>query len=196
VNGNSPRNAVEVRTLLFEPGPDAARAERIAHRLNEKGVAASALGGIREVHGAGRRALDQDIAVVLDKLLALDLSHVLVACLRKHAALVSAAERTLAAPDSDEVVALATRSASATYSPHVDLLLDGVKVKTFEWELSVAFELTGLAAVVRRGELSALEGGDCAVTVALSLDGERFAEHQADFDPMLLVKLDPPLRLV
>jgi hypothetical protein len=56
-------------------------------------------------------------------------------------------------------------------------------------------DATGLAAVVRDGYLVALRGGDCLVTVRLTLDGERLAERQGNVDPGLVLRLHHPVRL-
>jgi hypothetical protein len=55
--------------------------------------------------------------------------------------------------------------------------------------------VSGLAAVVRAGNLVALRGGDCLVTATLTLEGAPIARRQHSFDPELLVGLDPPVAL-
>ena len=90
---------------------------------------------------------------------------------RRYSALTSAAERTLAAPGSEEVVLLATHRVTWTYEPHIDLLVDGRKVTSLELQMTVVFDLHGVAAVVQLGDLVALRGGGCLITATLAARG-------------------------
>lgn len=193
---NAPTTPVTMRSFLFGSSPGEDTAEVIGRTLNEHGVAHTGLLGVRHLSGSVVRSVDREVGTVLDGLLEQDLGDVLVSCWRKHRSLVEAAEHTLAVPGSEVVVALATHRATATYSPHVDLYVDDVKVNTFEFELEVVVEATGLAAVVRHGDLVALRGGDCLVTAVLTLEGGRLAERQHRFDAELLVELHRPVALI
>ena len=185
-----------MRTFLFDDGAGGDTAEMIGRTLREHGVARSALAGIRNLSTSAAQSVDREVGNVVDGLLGLDLGDILVSCWRKHRALVEAAKRTLAAPGSEEVVILARHRATATYRPAVDLLVDGRKVTTFDFTLAIVFEATGLEAVVRMGELVALQGGDCLATATLTLEGARLAERQRHFDPALVVSLHPGVVLV
>lgn len=185
-----------VRAFLFGDGTGADTAEAVGRAFREQGVAEAALRGVRHLSAAGAQLVDREVGKVVDNLLAFDLGDVLVSCWRKHRALTEAARRTLATPDSEEVVTLAAHQATATYCPYVDLFVDDVKVTTLEFKLAVTFLATGLAAVVRSGELVALEGGDCLATATLTLNEAKLAERRMQFEPALMVNLRRGIRLV
>lgn len=185
-----------MRTFLFDDGTVGDTAEAIGRTLNDHGVARAALAGTRHLSSAAVQSVDHEVGNVVDGLLGIDLGDILVSCWSKHRALVDAAKRTLAAPGSEEVVALARHDATATYRPTVDLLVDGIKVMTLRVTLAIAFDVTGVAAVVREGQLVALKSGDCLATATLTLEGERLAQRQRRVDPALLVNLHPGVTLV
>lgn len=181
------------RTFLL----GAEEAERAVGRsLSDLGVARSALEGLHHLSDSALKSVDREIGVVVGGLLDVDLEEALLSGWRRYDALRQAAKRTLAAPGSEEVLALATHRVTSTYHPEVDLFVDDVTVKTLEFELNIVFDITGVSAVVRLGDLVALRGGDCLVTATLALQGERLAERQGHVDLALLVQLDPPVPLV
>lgn len=180
---------LNMRAFLFDDGTGTDTAEVVARTLRERGVTASALRGVGHLSAAAEHSVDREVAAVVDDLLALDLGDVLVSCWRKYSALTEAARRTLATPGSEEVVALASHEATATYCPYVDLFLDDIKLTTLEFKLAVTFLATGLAAVVRSGNLVAVEGGDCLATATLTLEGAPLTERRMHVDPSLVVNL-------
>jgi hypothetical protein len=56
------------------------------------------------------------------------------------------------------------------HNPTVELLVDGVKVHTFRFQLTVIFDIDVAALVVRDGLLTALKAGDGAATCTLALE--------------------------
>ncbi len=171
--------------------------ERVAHSLNERGITGSAVEGVRRLSASARQAVEDEIATVADGLLDFDLGNVLVSGWRKYTELTCAAERTLAVPGSEEVVILAAHKVSSTHHPSVELLVDGVKVETFVFELTVEFALTGVVAVVRRGELVALRGGACVITATLTFEGVPLVPQQKrSIDLAIVVPLRPAIPLV
>lgn len=64
---------------------------------------------------------------------------------------------------------LATHRVVSTHHPSVEVLIDGVKVHSFIFELKVIFNLDGVTAVVRQGNLVALRAGQRVVTATLTL---------------------------
>lgn len=171
--------------------------ERIARSLNERGITGSAVEGVRRLSASARQAVKDEIATVADGLLDFDLGSVLVSGWRKYTELTRAAERTLAVPGSEEVVILAAHKVSSTHHPSVELLVDGVKVDTFVFELTVEFALTGVVAVVRQGELVALRGGECVVTATFTCEGVPLVPQQKkSIDLAFVVPLRPTIPLV
>ncbi len=187
---------VSLRTLLLGQPDDGEAAEALSQAIEEKQLARAALRGARNLSTSTVRTVDQEIGAVTSRLLSMDLGDVLVAGWRKYQVLTDAARRTSDSPDTEEVLPLVTHRVTCTYLPRVDLLVDEMRVHTFEFKLIVTFDLTGVSAVVAGGSLVALSGGDCLATGALSLDGAVLVQRQRSFEPRFIVRLHRPIRLV
>lgn len=182
---------------VFLLGDTTDTVELLARSLNEQGLSPFTIQGLRKLSGSGLQAVNHEIATVADGLLDLDLGEVLMSGWRKYTDLTQAAERTLASPGSKEVVVLATHRVSSTHHPSVELLVDGVTVYTFVFELTVVFDLTGVAAVIRQGALVALRGGECVITATLTLDKTPLElSRKGRIDLALVVALHRPIPLV
>ena len=83
---------------------------------------------------------------------------------------------------------------TSSFRPSVDLMVDGVRVNSFELDLSMVFDVTGVAAVVRDGALVAVRDG-CLVTAKLTQEGVRLAEgqHHLDIEAVLPLRKAVPL---
>ena len=184
--------SITVRTFLLGDSGDTS----LGRKLTEQGVARSALGGLRRLSAAALHTVDQEIGAVASGLLELDLGDMLLAGWRKYAALTDAARRTLAAPASEEVIELATHRITSAYRPRVDVFVDNQKITTVEFDLTTVFDLTGLAAVVKAGDLVALRSGECLVTATLRLGDARLAERREKLDLVQRIRLDPPISLI
>jgi hypothetical protein len=195
---NSPNQTPPLTALVFLSGDAEGddTAEFLARELGQHDVARSALSGLRRISGPALHAVDCEIATVAAGLLDLGLGGAVVRAWRKYTAMTEAAERTLAVSGSEEVVVLATHRVTWTYQPHIDLLVDGKKITTFDFEMTVVYDLDSVVAVVRRGELVALRGGDCAITATLTLEGATLAQRQGRMDAALVVSLDRPIPLL
>jgi hypothetical protein len=167
----------------------------LARALCEQEVAGAVLGGYR-LSTRALRAVNGEIAAIAARLLDLPLGDALLSAWRTYGALVTAAERTFAVPGSEEVVELATHRVTWTCDPHLDLLVDGVRVTTLDFELVVTFDLDGVVAVVRLGNLVALGAGECTITASLTLEGTTLAHQQRRMPPAVVLPLDPPVRLI
>jgi hypothetical protein len=191
----TPHHRLTARSFLFDQATGAGTVQDVGHTLSRRGAARSALTAVRHLSGSVLTTVDREIGAVAEGMLEVDLGDALVYGWRKHSALAESARRTLAVPGSEEVVLLASHRATSTYRPHVDLLVDDRLVNSFEFELKLVFDVSGLAAVVRAGDLVALRGGDCLVTATLTLEDGLIARRQHRFDPELIVRLDPPVVL-
>ena len=182
--------------FLFGDSPGAHTAEAVAHAISQQGAARSALRSVRRLSASSVETVDREIGSVTGRLLDLDLGEILVSSWQKYSKLIESAERTQAAPGSEEIVELVTHRVSSTYTPHVDLTVERTMIHSFEFELEVVFDVIGLEAVVRDGALAMVRAGECVVTATLTLDGARLAKkhHLVNLD--LMVRLDPPRRLV
>jgi hypothetical protein len=186
---------LSARTFLL--GDTAANtADVLAQSLSEHGVVQSSIRGLGGLSASAWQAVHQETAAVVDGLLNLHLGDLLISGWCKYTDLTKAATRTLASPGSEEIVALATHRIVSTHHPSVDLIVNEAKAHTLKFELTVAFDLTGVAAVVRRGDLVALRGGKCVVTATLKLEGTPLElTRKASIDLHLIVPLRRPIPL-
>jgi len=168
----------------------------IGRAVRKSGLARSALDGLHHLSSSSREAVNNEIGAVTERLLEVDVGDALVGGWRKYAALAEAARRTLAAPGSEEVLSLASHTVTWTSRPQVDLLVDGVKLNSFEFEITFVFELTGVSAVIKAGNLVALSGGSCVVRGKLTLEGARIAERKRQMDLGLMLRLSSPVSLL
>jgi hypothetical protein len=187
---------VSVHAFLFGDDSDSDGLEALSHSLGESDVATSGVEALRSLPGSAVAAVNKEIASAAAGVLDLNLGSLLVSGWRKYSDLVQAAQRTVAAPDSQEIVVLASHRVTSSHRPHVDLFIDDVKVMTLRFELKVVFDLNGLVAVVRLGELTTLRSGECIVTATLSLEGVQLAQRQRRVDLAVVVPLDPTVPLV
>jgi len=183
-----------VRGFLF--GDAAGEAvQQLAGSLADTHAGRTAINSTRHLSRSAARAVDEEVGAVAADLLDIDLGDALVLSWRRYSALVEAARRTLAPPGSKEIVELATHRVTSEFRPSIDLMLDGIRVNTFEFHLALAFDLTGVSAVVQGGELVGVRGGDCLVTATLTLEGARLAGVSRPVDVAVVLPLARPVRL-
>ena len=188
--------SVSLRTFLLGEPDDGEATEALSQAIGEKELARAALGGVRNLSASTVRTVDHEIGAVTSRLLSMDLGDVLVAGWRKYQVLTDAARRTRQSPGTEEVLPLVSHRVTCTYLPRVELLVDEMRVHTFEFKMIVTFDLTGLSAVVAEGNLVALSGGDCLATGVLSLDDRVLVQRERSFEPRFIVRLHRPIRLV
>ncbi|MEU1072764.1 MULTISPECIES: hypothetical protein [unclassified Streptomyces] len=165
--------------------------------LQGTGAAGVVLAGTtRPLTAAAQRAVEGEMASVVDSFLSLDLFDVAAGGWRKHVALRDAARRTRATPGSEEVVALATHEITSRHRPYVDVLVDGVNLGTLDVGLDLTFRITGLVAVVRDAQLVALRSGECKLTGYLTIQQILLAKRQAQVDLPGIWRLHRPLALL
>lgn len=184
--------------LLVGDAPDGDNAETLAQSFAERGVIRSGIKGLRHLSGSASRALTRELAeVVLKSLDVVDLKDLLVGGWRKYKDLTDAAVRTLAAIGTQELVALAAHRIVSTHQPSVDLIVKDVNVHTVVFDLTVAFDVSGVLAVVREGKLAALRGGNCLITGELALgEAPLLPPVERRVDLAKFVTLNPAVRLL
>lgn len=192
MNDSTLTTPVTMRAFLFDEGEGLDTSQAIERAISENGASATVLSGVRGLSAAAFESVDRQVAAVVGGLLELDLGDVLITCWRARRSVLDAAERTLAAPGSRELVDLAKHRAKVTYEPHVDLLVNGTRLHTFEFTLAVGLELTSLAVVLSRGALVEMQGGRGIASTTLTLDGAQLVKKERSFDPALMVSLTPP----
>ncbi|WP_371495957.1 hypothetical protein OG871_09675 [Kitasatospora sp. NBC_00374] len=184
-----------VRELLLGAEP-AGATDALAEALHEHGAVQDVLAGTSRLTAPVTHAVERELASVVDGFLALDLLDLAAGGWRRHAALREAARRTRNAPDSEEVVALANHRIVSGHSPHVDVLVDGARLGTVQFDLRVVFDLEALVAVVRQARLTALRSGRCLVTGRLAAQQIVLAQRQGRLELPGAVELHRGIRLL
>ena len=193
-NINAP---MTMRSLLFDhDGGRDAPIGTVVQAIQRDGVAHAALKERRHLSTDSRGIIAREVGALADELLDLNVSDVLIGACRTYGTLIEAAHRTLARPEGEEVVSLAAHRVTSHYSPRIDLFLDDARIHTFELELEITLQLTGLETVVRAGEMISLRSGRSQATATLSLDGAPLAAGQRAVNPWEIVRLRPPVALV
>jgi hypothetical protein len=158
-----------VRTFLLGNGPED-DTTRIRQLLSENDVVGRCGRDLMRLTQQGREAAEEQLASVTAGLLDMDLGDLLIYGWRTRERLVKAARETRQIPGRQDVVQLGTHRITSAHNPTVELLVDGIKVHTFRFQLTVIFDIDVAALVVRDGLLTALKAGDGAVTCTLALE--------------------------
>jgi hypothetical protein len=158
-----------VRTFLLGSGPED-DTTRIRQLLSDNDVLGRCGRDLTRLTQQGREAAEEQLASVTAGLLNLDLGDLLIYSWRTRERLVKAARETRQIPGRQDVVQLGTHRITSAHHPTVELLVDGVKVHTFRFRLTVIFDIGVAALVIRDGMLTALKAGDGAVTCSLVLE--------------------------
>jgi hypothetical protein len=156
------------RNLLLGSGlEDDAAALRQA--LSGHNVLDAVGGKLSRLTGDGREAANHALASTAAGLLDVDLGDVLIYAWRTQERLADAARETLRAPGRMEIVQLASHQVTSTYNPAVDLMVDGVRVHTFHFQLDLVLTIDVAAVIVQNGRLVAVKAGDGSVSGTLTL---------------------------
>jgi hypothetical protein len=158
-----------VRTFLLGSGPED-DTTRIRQLLSDNDVMGRCGGDLTRLTQQGRKAAQDELASVTAGLLDLDLGDLLIYGWRTRDRLVKAARQTRQIPGRREVVQLGTQRITWSYNPTVELLVDGVKVHTFRFQLTVIFDIDVAALTIQDGLLTAMKAGDGTVTGTLVLE--------------------------
>jgi len=154
------------RTLLLGTGDDTAG---LARALSKHNALDHAESDLTRLTPEGRQAACEALASVAANTIELDVGDVLISAWRTDEHLQEAARATIAKPGSEQVVQLASHEIAWTYLPKVDLIIDNIRVHTFEFELTAGFDLEVLAAIIRDGKLVGLRSGGVTISLALSM---------------------------
>ena len=163
------QTGLTVRTFLLGGG-SADNTAKIRQLLSEHQVVSRCGGNLTKLTQQGREAADEQLASVTAGLLDLDLGDLLIYGWRTRERLVRAARQTRQIPGRHEVVQLGSHRITSAHNPTIDLLIDGVKVHTFRFQLTVIFDIEVAAVIIQDGRLTALRAGDGAVTCTLTLE--------------------------
>jgi hypothetical protein len=186
----APRTAVDV---LFGPGADDAVESVIRQVASNPGSLSRALEGLPK---ATRDAAVHQVAAATAGLLNVELIELIADGWRKYQNLVAAARRTLAAPDSVELVEPASHTITAQQQPYVSVLVDDRQVAVLNIRLSIEFEISALIAEIRAGRLVAVKSGHCDVTATLEAEGVELETRKAQLELPGVIGLGHGIRLL
>ena len=162
------QTGLTIRTFLLGSGSD--DAATIRQLLSERDIVSGCGGDLTRLTRQGRGAVEEQLASVTAGLLDLDLGDLLIGAWRSRERLVEAARQTRQRPGRREVVQLGAHRITLSRNPTIELLIDGVRVHTFRFQLTVIFDVEVAALVIRDGLLTAVKAGDGAVACTLALE--------------------------
>lgn len=180
--------------LLFGPGNDTP--EALARQLMSADTGRDLGRALENLPKATREAAVRETTAAAAGLLNLDLIGGLVAGWRKHHDLTAAAQRTIAAPGSVELVDMAGHQISISQHPSVTVLVDGAQVATIQLGLSLVFRVTAMGARISAGRLVALHSGRCDLTATLAVQGTTVLTKQAHLTLPGVIPLGRGIRLL
>lgn len=181
--------------LLFGSLGGQGAADVLATALAPQDGAGQAPDAMGHLLPATRVAASHEVGVAADTLLDLDLGEAVVAGWLKYEKLLGAGLRTRGS-SVREVVELVTHRITATYTPHVDLYVDDIRVNTLELRLELVFDIAGVSAVVASGDLVAVQGGDVDITGTLAVGGTKVITRSRKLPSHLVVTLRHPVPLI
>jgi hypothetical protein len=158
-----------VRTFLLGSGPED-DTTKIRQLLSENDVVGKCCSDLTGLTQQGREAAEEQLASVTAGLLDLDLGDLLIYGWRTRERLIAVARQTRQISGRQEVVQLGTHRITSAHNPTIELLIDGVKVHTFRFQLTVIFDIDVVALIVRDGLLTGLKAGDGTVTGTFTLE--------------------------
>jgi hypothetical protein len=183
-----------VLDLLFGTGDDTP--EALARQLLPASTGSDLGRALENLPAATREAAAREVTAAAAGLLNVDPIGGLVAGWRKHHDLIAAAQRTLAAPGSVELVDMAGHQITATQHPSVKVLVNEAEVATIQLDLSLVFRVSAMGAKISAGRLVALHSGRCDLTVTLAIQGTTVLTKQAHLMLPGAIRLGRGIRLL
>ena len=163
------QTGLTVRTFLLGSGPEDDTA-KIRQLLSEHDVVSKCGGDLARLTQQGREAAEEQLASITAELLDLDLGDLLIYEWRMGERLAEAAQQTRRTPRRRELVQLGSHRITLAGNPTVELLVDGVRVHTFRFQLTVIFDIEVADLIVQNGLLTALKAGDGMANGTLTLE--------------------------
>jgi hypothetical protein len=194
MSSSEPATPHTALALLF--GPDQETPAAVAERLRSADIGTDIRGALDSLPPVTREAAVDQVTKAAAGLLDINLADVVAAGWQKHADLTAAARRTLAAPGSTDLVDLASHRISTAQEPYVTILVDGHRVATVRFGVSLAFEISALLAEIKAGRLVALHSGRCVVTGTLAIQDVNVITRQAHIDLPGIIALRGGIRLL
>jgi len=180
--------------LLFGPDTDAAKI--LAGEILSPGGDQNLGHALAQLPEMTRKAAAQEAATTAAALLKVDLIDVLARGWREHRDIVSAAQRTLAAPGSTELVTMSTHEIKLDQRPSISILVDGQQVATLQLGLSIVFDIDALLLGISGGRLTDVRSGRCNITATLAVQGTDLLVRRAHLELPGVISLRRGIRLL
>ena len=173
-------HAVDLRTVLFDDPGEAAATMTAALLAGEPGEEIG--GALRGMPDAAREAVLDRVGTAAAGLLEQNVTDIVGAAWRKHAALRDAALATLADPGTVREPELATHTVSFAHEPAVEIRMGEQVVATVTVQVQVEMRIACLTVTVRRGRLTAIRAGTAELEAVVALMGREVVRRRAVLD--------------
>lgn len=183
---------LSVRRLLFGETPSEEPSDTLQRRLAPDVVGDLLSDASTTLQGTAKA----EVGRAINGALSMDAIDAVVMGWRKHGLLIQAARRTLASPESPEVVELARHRVAASYQPNIDVFVDNLKVGRIDLSLKLTADVIGVHGVVSRGRLIALRSGHVDLAAVLRCQGVDLAVGERRLNLATEVSLGEGIRLV
>jgi hypothetical protein len=188
--GNTP-TALDV---LFDRDTDAA--EILADEIFSPGSDQNLSRALAYLPDMIRKAAAQQAGTTAVGLLKVDLVGVLVRGWRERRDIVSAARRTLAAPDSTELVSVSLHKVTLDQRHSLAVLVDGQRVAIIQLGLFLVIDVHALLLGISSGRLVAVHSGRCEIMATLAVQDTDVLVRRADLELPGVISLRRGIRLL
>ncbi|MEU4420907.1 hypothetical protein AB0F81_09785 [Actinoplanes sp. NPDC024001] len=183
-----------IRALFFDNPGDAAA--QLAEALRSGAAAEEIRNGLGRMPAAGKDAVLAEVGTVADGILDMGVIDIFEQSWNRFTSLRDAATRSLTNPGGEELVEMATHSASFDFQPSVEVHLADLPVATVGLHAALGFTMRGLIGVVVDGALVALRAGTWDCDGTLSLAGQQVAHRQGTVDMPTEIRFRRPIPLL
>lgn len=156
----------------------------------------ASLGVLAHLPETVRKAAIGAVIAATIALLDFNIIELLVDGWREYHDLTDAARHTLAKPGSTELVALATHEITASQQPSIDIVINGERVATLEFELTLVFDISAAVVGVSAGMMTAVHSGRCDITATLAIQGAEALNKQKRIELPGVLALEHGIRLL
>jgi hypothetical protein len=192
-----PAHGLSIRTFLLggEQG-DQDDLSALQAELSRHGILKSGGEALVRLTGDAGQVVEKELAAVTANLAELDLGDVLLSGWRKYRQIREAAEATLAAPGSEELVQLGSHRITGSYEPTIDLLIDRVIIHTFQITIELVLDVDAVVLVIQRGRLTDLRSGDLGIDCTLTVDDAKLLHKEGRLELLPLLHLGAGIPLL
>jgi hypothetical protein len=141
-------------------------------------------------------AVCQAVVSKLSQALDFEVSDVLLEAFRSQSRLLIAARETHAQPGTVQRVTLKTYELPWEHELELEVMVSGKHLMTVTAGLDLGLEVTALAAIVQRGQLTDLEGGRYRVSANLTVQGRQILSRERLFELVYELKCGSGIPLI